>query len=355
MDSRRFIILITKYLSKEASIKEIEELNLCLEDKEYKELFEKISIDWENKEKAEDSFQFNYERGLGLLRRKMNESLSSSIKATTRKKLKNIFNNYIFKIATSVALVALLSFGIYLVGTIHKFPDGESAYKEKVTEAGQKSIITLIDGTEVTLNADSKLRFQANFQGKTREVYLEGEAYFEVVHDSTMPFIVHSGNFNVTVLGTEFDVKAFPGENNYSVSLVKGKAKVTSEKEKTNLKEVILHPDQQYEYNNATGQAKVGNFNELQVTGWKENILIFDNASLGEAFIQLERAYGVKFNLEDKSLSNIKIKANFKNASFWTIVKVIQSATNLDYRTVSGDNKELKEIMFYKKSKIKAL
>jgi len=276
--------------------------------------------------------------------------LLSRIKPERKQRLIAMHNAHtIYPIAASVAFLLFAVSAIIYYTVVTNNNSDRTAWFDKKTEAGQKSIITLLDGSTVTLNANSKLRTPKNFYEKTRDVYLEGEAYFDVVHDSTMPFIVHVHNFDVTVLGTEFDVKTFPNENSCSVSLIKGKAKVTSENLKTNLKEVILYPDQRYTYNNTTGQGKVGSFNYLQVTGWKDNILVFDNTSLGEVFIQLERAYGIKFRLEDKSFSAIKIKANFKNASFWTIVKVIHSATNLDYKTVSNYENGLKEIIFYKK------
>ena len=217
----------------------------------------------------------------------------------------------------------------------------------KETLEGQKSIITLLDGTIITLNADSRLRVPKTFTKNKREVFLEGEAFFEVAHDSTSPFIVHSGKFDVTVLGTVFDVKAFPGENKYLVSLVKGKVKVSDNVTGPKRSETILKPDEQFSFNYETSKSNVENFDYLQATGWKDNILIFNNTPLKEVFVQLQRAYGVKFTLQYKKFENFKIKANFQNDSFWTIVKILKAVTGLEYKT-AGDSNELKEIIFYK-------
>ena len=132
-----------------------------------------------------------------------------------------------YRVAASIAfLIIAATVALYMGGVFNKSPK-VSAWSEKATIAGQKSIITLYDGTTITLNAGSKLKYPKSFQGDTREVYLEGEAYFEVAHNPDKPFIVHSGKFTTIDLGTAFNIKAFSDENDFKVSLISGKVSVS--------------------------------------------------------------------------------------------------------------------------------
>jgi ferric-dicitrate binding protein FerR (iron transport regulator) len=156
--------------------------------------------------------------------------------------------------------------------------------------------------------------------------------------------VVHSNNVSTLALGTKFDVKAFPKENNIVVSLIEGSIKVTA----NNAAEQKLNPNQQFNYNVKTGKHYVKTFDIMQVIGWRDNILIFDNTVLEDALILIERAYGVKIELTDESIKKLKIKANFENESIWTIVKVLRKGFGLDFMTVTDDDRTQK-IIFFKK------
>lgn len=350
MENEKFFELAVKSISGEASAEEKEELNQYLKEDKYASKYQLLETNWHYLKFPVDYTQFNLHYGLQKLHNKISEQNVPAYTALWRRNLGKIIHpNYLLKLAVSIAILVIIYISASYIDSYFNKKESKFILNEKVTQLGQKSIITLLDGTTITLNANSKLRFPANFNSKMREVYLEGEAYFEVAHDSTSPFIVHTGNFRVTVLGTVFDVKDFPDENNYSVSLVKGKVKVTKDKAKRKSYNVILQPNQQFSYNKITGVDKIKNFDYQEVAGWKKNILVFNNTPLKEVFVQLGREYGLNFKLNDKSLSDIKINANFKNEPFWIIVNVIQSATDLAFKTVSNERNELKEIIFFKK------
>lgn len=222
------------------------------------------------------------------------------------------------------------------------------SWNEKTTKMGEKWIVSLSDGSRIILNADSKVKYPAHFSNNLREVYLEGEAYFEIQHDSTRPFIVHSDKLTTKVLGTKFNVSAFPNEKEISVSLIEGKVEVAKKEADSEERIVILKPQQQLVYNKVKEISSFDQFDEQTTVGWKDNILKFDNEPLEKVFVELERAFGVKFELTDKSFNRKKITANFKNDSFWTVTEVIKKLTKLNYRTIK-ENNELKKIVFYKK------
>jgi len=342
-------MLVTKYLSREASTKEIEHLNSLLNQKKYSTLFNAINEKREKARNAESFFKYNTERGLILLTAKIRKynPLFQWEKEVKQNKV-FYYRPMFLRIAASFALIMFLATGAFFLVNVLKQRSVSTAWNEKKTVMGEKSIVTLLDGTRITLNADSKLKYPVRFGEESREVSLEGEAYFEVTHDVIKPFIVHSGNISTTDLGTKFDVSAFPNEETIIVSLEEGKVEVSTNKSGTQKEDIILSPSQQLIYNKEKAISKIEQFDLEKTIGWKDNILVFDNEPLSKVLIPLERYFGVKFEIADQSLANRTIKANFKNNSFWTVTEVLKKATGLTYKTIQ-ENNELKKIIFYEK------
>jgi ferric-dicitrate binding protein FerR (iron transport regulator) len=257
---------------------------------------------------------------------------------------------YVYSIAASFILLMVLgAFTLYLLGV---FPTDSQGiiWTENVTQIGQKLVLSLPDGSDITLNGGSKLRYPQKFEAQIRDVYLEGEAFFNIVHDSSKPFIVHTNNISTTVLGTKFDVRAFSNSDEISVSLVEGKVKVTN-KEKNGIKgNIVLKPSQKLVYNSTNDVSEVKGFDYLQEVGWKDNILVFDDEPLEKVFTRLELAYGIKFELnnKNKSYEKIKITTKFENSTLSTVNEVIKKLTGLEYETISTKNIVTK-VIFYKK------
>ncbi|MCX6169589.1 MAG: FecR domain-containing protein [Ignavibacteriales bacterium] len=348
MNEENFIELVTKYLSKESTPDENIQLNELLKQEEYNRLFLSISEKWNVvKDPAELSHSYLADRF---------NSLTSKIKKhdpsfdTYREgKIRTFFSQpYLLRVAASI--IFFLTIGVsalYYWGVI-KSNNDSIVWKSKSTMMGEKSLVTLSDGTKIILNADSKLKFPSSFEKALREVYLEGEAYFEVTHNPAKPFVVHSGDLTTTVLGTKFNVCAYPNENDVSVALIEGKVQVSADKSNLKREVVLLTPSQQLIYNIEEAKGIVDIFDSQKVLGWKENKLIFDNERLSTVLIHLERAFGTKFVLADKSFGNLKIRANFEKESPLTIAEVIKKATGLWYKRIK-ENHELKEIVFFKK------
>jgi len=192
--------------------------------------------------------------------------------------------------------------------------------RQAVTDRGQKLKIELLDGTQVTLNANSKLEFPEQFEGGTREVYLTGEAYFQVAHDATHPFIVHTPVANTLVLGTSFNVKLTP-DNSAEVTLVEGKIDVGG---------VILNPNQQAIVRSHE-PVHVRDVDVAAFVDWKDNILRFDNMPLGEAVAMLEDWYGVEITLED-TLSTCTISATYRKETLKNVLTSISYMLKVTYQ-----------------------
>jgi len=159
--------------------------------------------------------------------------------------------------------------------------------------------LLLSDGTEVWLNATSKLRFPFNFSGNKREVYLDGEAYFQVTKNDAKPFIVHTEQTDIEVLGTSFNVNAY-NDGITRTSLVSGSVIARADG-----KEIHLRPGQEATYKTDKGY-DVHSFDESEVLAWMKGVYVFHNTSLQEIAEVLERWYGVKVVFDNKELASKK-------------------------------------------------
>ena len=176
-----------------------------------------------------------------------------------------------------------------------------SAVKTIAIPRGKLYKVTLSDGTEVWLNADSRLSFPAKFTGEKRQVELSGEAYFKVTKDARHPFIVKSGNVSTQVLGTEFNFRSY-GNAAPEVALVKGSVLVNDAASNRSVK---LVPGQAATV--ATDKIAVNAINTEYYTQWKEGLFYFDDASLLDILKELGRWYNVSIEMEDAKLAHYNL------------------------------------------------
>lgn len=169
--------------------------------------------------------------------------------------------------------------------------------------------ITLPDGSKVLLHAGSELTFPPAFNGSTREVTLTGEAFFDVAHNAAQPFIIHSGNIKTTVLGTAFNIKAWPAETEVTVTVTRGKVRVENE---TGLLGIIT-PDQQLSVNTQNKQMKQETVDAESSIAWKKQEYTMDNVSFDEAITELQVRYGIIIEPgAGEHTGNCRFTASFK-------------------------------------------
>lgn len=168
----------------------------------------------------------------------------------------------------------------------YKGADGPLVYNTLQIPRGMEYNLTLSDGTEVWLNAESSLRFPVHFTGKERKVYLNGEAYFVVAKDGAKPFSVTAGETEVVVLGTEFNIMAYDNEPAVQTALVSGSVKI-----KAGGKEVILQPGWMGSCSN--GKITTTQTDVSALTGWRRDMFVFRNDDITTVMHQLERWYDV--------------------------------------------------------------
>ncbi len=193
---------------------------------------------------------------------------------------------------------------------------------------GKKSMITLSDGTKVWLNAGSQLLYPSRFLRKKREVLLVGEAFFEVVKNPERPFIVRTKEINVEVLGTSFDVSAYPDDNTFETTLVEGSVSLQIKNNgflSTN-ENIVLVPNQRILINNSKGESVVKGVDVSFYTSWKDGMFKFEKEDLCKVVRKLERYYNIKIGIKDLvRLGSVKIsgKLDLKNTPS-DVLNVIQ-------------------------------
>lgn len=200
----------------------------------------------------------------------------------------------------------VLGIGIYMAlnKRNHTTQNGLAELVQK-NPLGRHSSFSLADGTRVYLGPGSSMSFPSKFKGNTREVKLEGEAYFEVTKNKEKPFIIYTRNIRTQVLGTTFKITAFK-DSPILVSVTTGRVKV-DQVEGSDVKELaLLTPGEQVSYNRDSGPRK-SNFSVENIRNWKDGQLSFDGTPLSELSRQISRWYNVSISIRSEKLKQIPI------------------------------------------------
>lgn len=184
-------------------------------------------------------------------------------------------------------------------------PEKSEAVQSVYVPAGQRAELVLADGTKVWLNSQSRLTFPAVFDGKTRNVRLDGEGYFAVKADEGHPFIVKTGRYDVRVLGTEFNVIAYASDSIWRTALLKGKVEITGQGI-----HMELEPDMQVCLDGGSLVKKpIGNKDHFR---WREGLICFNDISLEDMIHKLELYYGVKIVVKNHHILHNHYTGKFR-------------------------------------------
>ena len=247
-----------------------------------------------------------------------------------------------FWIKVAAAIILPLAGSLILYYSILR-PDtlainsGARTLEERVNPRGQKSVLLLADGTKIWLNADSKLTYAKNFnKGVTRDVYLQGEAFFEVAHNATKPFIVHTSELDIRVLGTSFNVKSYDEDQKIETTLLEGQVKINVA-ESPDEASLILAPNQKAVFQKETRVLDVEQVQAERSSAWRQEKLVFDETTYGEVIVQLERWYNVKIIIEDEGNLHCKLTANIEKESLEDVLNLLVISHKISYRISGSD------------------
>lgn len=195
-----------------------------------------------------------------------------------------------------------------------------------VPERGEY-FVTLTDGTRVWMNSASKLEFPVRFAENCREVHLEGEAYFEVTPDTQKPFLVNMGEKQVRVLGTSFNVMAYPEDNKTEVALLQGKVSFDVAG-----KVFVLNPGEIATAERVKGEVMIRKGDVATIIAWKSGVFNFEDMDLVELTVKLSRWYGVDFVFEDMAAKELRFSgAVTKYRSLDYVLDMIAQTTNVEF------------------------
>lgn len=227
------------------------------------------------------------------------------------------------KIAAVITLTLTLS-----VSYRHFFPDESLLALQKIeTPAGQRVSIELADGTLVWLNSRSQIQYPTVFSDDKRKIKLEGEAYFEVAHNEKKPFIVETSYGNIEVLGTKFNLEAYPESRSFVTSLFEGSVKVNRGKQ-----QIILSPNQMSFLDN--GSLKAAKITDFTPYRWREGLICFKDESFINIMKKFEKSYGVEIRIETSKVSNSYYSGKFRQYDGITnALKVLQKDVDFTFES----------------------
>lgn len=242
---------------------------------------------------------------------------------------KQLFMKYLYRVA-AVLLLPLLTTSLVLsylyINQKGDIGRGEVVFAEVVAASGAITRFELPDHSKVWLNSKSKLRYPAQFTGKERNVYLTGEAYFEVEADSIHLFnVMTPSGVKVTAKGTRFNVNAYE-EELVEACLEKGIIDIG-----INNRKVTLKPQEMAVYNKATGKLQIQVIQLDEKTAWKEGRLIFRNTRIEDVFKQLSKRYNIDIELSGNIDKEYRVRASFAGETIIQIMNYLELATPIQW------------------------
>ncbi|OHT43934.1 FecR family protein [Flavobacterium tructae] len=262
-------------------------------------------------------------------------ALITSDQSKLKKEIQNIkktnkvisLPNRNWAVAASLLFVVSLSCFLYLSSL-------KTITRQYATRAGEHAKIVLSDGTQIWLNAGSHVKYPVTFKGDTREIYLTGEAFFDVAKDKKHPFIIHTDKMDTKVLGTSFNVQAYPDQTTQEVSVLTGRVNVKSTVTKEN---VYVTPGQKVVFKSHSNKLQA--FKDIPMNSislWRKHIIVFEDAPLPEVIATINRNYNVTVQIANKNLNNLKISAYFKELPAGQVVALVCNIINAEYKIESG-------------------
>lgn len=258
-----------------------------------------------------------------------------------KSRVRNLWNIYMKYVA-----VAILAIG--LGWGIHEFSDRKysclaeekTVYNEVcVPKGGRANTVILSDGTKVVLNAATTLKYPASFNGEKRQVYLNGEAYFEVTKNETKPFVVKLNKQHITVLGTIFNVEAYEDESYTAVTLLSGQVMLEAFNEFNESTECVLMKPNQYALtDNKSGSVSLSEVNTFLENAWMNGEYKFKDAPLSSIIKRLENYYNVRIHLDDPHLYKIRYTGTFSlDQDILDVFRIIDYERQLTLKRVKND------------------
>jgi len=323
--------IFIKYLQGNCTEKEFEQLLLWIREGALNASDRVMVQDvWEEFEpEAGPVERIKYTRVLDKIHHKININQNSTQFVIQKSPAKNRLLSILTR-AAAILLLPVLSLLFYTnLSDRERFANN---LNDLVVEApaGSRMHIELGDGTTVWLNHGSKLKYPYRFDGKSRKVFLTGEAYFKVAHNSKVPFIVGTNRLEVKATGTVFNVSAYPGDDNIETTLVEGKVILYESKNNHEIK--ALSPGECLKFNSQKNDYTLESVNTAKYTAWKDGLLVFKNERVEDVAKKLARWYNVEVEISNEKVKEFTFTATFMDETLPQVLELMTLATPVNYQ-----------------------
>ena len=347
--------IIHKYLCGTASKDELISLLEWLQSKQESViLFNQICALWEQ---SNNPVNDHIEIELALTR--LNKKIKNYKETKTHSERHLI--NWVVNVAAALVIIVALSFFIKYILLKPTNKSLDISYITAYAPPSQKSQIILSDGTVVWLNSGTKIKYSNNYGIQTRDVYLEGEAFFQVAKNPKKPFFVHASSITVRAVGTSFNVKCYANDKTIETTLVEGKVQIASEeKSGSKTRPFFLSPNEKAVFSKQNQKIQIARFKEsepiekpskkeiipviyeqktiLSEISWKDRQLVFENETFRDLVKRLERWYNMNIRINDTNLLGNRYTGKFvNNEPIEQVLLVIGRTTPITY-IIDKDN-----------------
>jgi transmembrane sensor len=360
-DDQQIDDLIAGYLNGNLTASQTEELIFWIkQDKSNKRYFDEFAEIWVTTKATQENSKYNHRKAFLHFKDQIDTNEKRNLISSPR-----ILNSF-----WRVAAIFIMAFtvGGAIFFNLGKRQSGLSklGFNEIIVPRGGRAQFILNDGTKVTLNAESKLRYNSRYGIKDREVELEGEGYFEVAKDKSRPFIVSTSHIKVRALGTEFNVKAYPTDKTIETTLVQGSVKVENSNTAIGSGSVVLKPNQKLTYfkddatmleesaNERPNKVNTShsptvstisaihsllaeNVNVVSLVSWKENRWVIEKQSLSKLAVDMERKFDIHIQFESEKLRNFRFTGTLFDESLEQVLQVMSYSAPINYKIKGKD------------------
>lgn len=241
-------------------------------------------------------------------------------------------NQFLIRFAQWAAILIIGLFLGYYLNSVYKI--STPVYYTSVAPKGSVSEMYLPDGSHIFLNSGSEIKYSVDGTNGMREIFLSGEAWFQVAKMKEKPFLVHTSFYDIQVTGTSFDIKAYPDENEVTTTLEEGIVHVKSSANIKLAKEIVLKPGEQLIFNKESKDIHIHQVNTKWYSSWKDNKIVFINMSLKDLKILLERKYGVEIKIVDQSILDYHYDGTIKDESIIEVLELLKYTLPIQYQIV---------------------
>jgi transmembrane sensor len=263
--------------------------------------------------------------------------------------------------AAAILLLPVLGFGLFYSLKYQSIKHIQTSVNQVCNEVFSSvdaiTKVVLPDGSSVWLNHSSSLKYPAMFQGESRNVELSGEGYFEVAHNSKIPFIVKAGDVQIKATGTTFNVMAYPDEERIETSLINGKVELQRiDSDGKVIPMIKMKPKEIAFFQKNNNEVSTLAIDDDRYFSWKSGKLVFNKEPMGDVVKKLGRWFNVDIKVQDPRLLELTYTATFENETLPQVMELIAMVSPVTYsisnrnETSPGIFSKRKVILTYKKN-----